>query len=71
MFPIPGLSGNSVSLEALSGFPFDSPAYDPLQSNGLRCKQLLDTLRLSNQSITSYFELLNGEGRRLIVRPMP
>ncbi|KAI4221703.1 MAG: hypothetical protein LQ349_007785 [Xanthoria aureola] len=65
MFPIPGLSGNSVSLEALSGFPFDSPAYDPLQSNGLRCKQLLDTLRLSNQSITSYFELLNGEGQAL------
>ncbi|KAI4109334.1 MAG: hypothetical protein LQ339_001834 [Xanthoria mediterranea] len=62
MFPIPGLSRNSVSFEALSGFPFDSPVYDPLQSNGLRCKQLLDTLRLSNQSIISYFELLNGEG---------
>lgn len=71
MFPIPGLSRNSVSFEALSGFPFDSPVYDPLQSNGLRCKQLLDTLRLSNQSIISYFELLNGEGRRFIVRPMP
>ena len=71
MFPLPGLSTNSVSFEALSGFPFDSPAYDSLQSNGLRCKQLLDTVRLSNQSIISYFELLNGEGRRFIVRPMP
>ena len=71
MFPIPELSGNFVSFEALSGFPFDSPAYNPLQSNGLRCKQLLDTIPLSNQSIISYFELLNGERCRFIVRPMP
>lgn len=71
MFPIPELSGNYVSFEPLSGFPFDSPAYNPLQTNGLRCRQLLDTIRLSNRSSVSYFELLNGEGCRFIVRRMP
>ncbi|KAL8851620.1 MAG: hypothetical protein Q9221_003457 [Calogaya cf. arnoldii] len=60
--PIPELSGNCVSFERLSGFPFDSPAYDPLHTNGVRCKQLLDTLPLSEQSSISYFELLNGAG---------
>ncbi|KAL8653138.1 MAG: hypothetical protein Q9226_003963 [Calogaya cf. arnoldii] len=67
--PIPELSGNYVSFEPLSGFPFDNPAYDPLYTNGVRCKQLLETLPLSEQSSISYFELLNGEGYILVKLP--
>ncbi|KAL8993889.1 MAG: hypothetical protein Q9169_006008 [Polycauliona sp. 2 TL-2023] len=62
MLPIPELSCNQVSFKPLSGFPFDSPAYNPSKASGLRCTQFLDDIRLADQSCVSYFELLNGEG---------
>lgn len=66
MTQAPELSKYYVRYEKPTGFPFNSPGYDPFAANGLRCEDLVDSLvRFSDASTAKYFEVVNGEGSKL------
>ncbi|KAL8933822.1 MAG: hypothetical protein Q9216_006197 [Gyalolechia sp. 2 TL-2023] len=53
-----------VPNERATGFPFNSPVFDPLTANGVRCQDLFENLvRLSDVSTVTYFEVVDGKGK--------
>lgn len=61
------LAKRQVPNQHNSGFPFNSPTYNPLSANGSYCQSLLkDIIKLSEASTATYFEVVDGVGRRLV-----